>query len=83
MIARTVTNHKPDIVIKNVFFEQYIISKKINKKHKIFNIDDIEIDIINIINIINTINNGFYLLYLKIGLCSKSAWFDCCYCSWI
>ena len=44
MIARTVTNHKPDIVIKNVFFEQYIISKKkLNKKHKIFNIDDIEI----------------------------------------
>jgi len=41
MIARTVTNHKPDMVIQNVFFEQYIISKK--KKHKIFNIDDIEI----------------------------------------
>ena len=44
MIARTVTNHKPDMVIQNVFFEQYIISKKkLNKKHKIFNIDDIEI----------------------------------------
>ena len=28
MIARTVTNHKPDMVIQNVFFEQYIISKK-------------------------------------------------------
>jgi hypothetical protein len=44
MIARTVTKHKPDIVIQNVFFEQYIISKKkLNKKHKVFNIDDIEI----------------------------------------
>ena len=44
MIARTVTNHKPDMVIQNVFFEQYIISKKkLNKKHKIFNIDDVEI----------------------------------------
>ena len=44
MIARTVTKHTPDNVLKNDFFNQYVTSKKnINKKTKIFNIDDTQI----------------------------------------
>tara|TARA_B100000902_G_scaffold324657_1_gene318918 strand:+ start:1253 stop:2965 length:1713 start_codon:yes stop_codon:yes gene_type:complete len=44
MIARTVTKHKPDMVLNNEFFNQYIISKKkINNKIRFFNIDDTKI----------------------------------------
>ena len=42
MIARTVHNHEPSKVIEKDFFQIYTISKKkINKSHKIFNIDEI------------------------------------------
>ena len=44
MIARTVHNHTPQKVIKNVLFEKYQISKKkINNVSAIFNIDDLPI----------------------------------------
>jgi len=42
MIARTVHNHEPSKVIEKDFFQIYTVSKKkINKSHKIFNIDEI------------------------------------------
>jgi len=41
MIARTVHNHIPNNVLKDVYFDRYVVSrKKINKNQKIFNIDD-------------------------------------------
>jgi hypothetical protein len=39
MIARTVHNHIPQDVLKNQYFERYIISKKKIKTQKIMNID--------------------------------------------
>ena len=44
MIARTVHKHTPENVLKNNYFEKYIIAKKnINKKTNIMNIDDLPI----------------------------------------
>ena len=42
MIARTVHNHEPSKVIEKDYFQIFTIGKKkINKSHKIFNIDNI------------------------------------------
>lgn len=44
MIARTVHKHTPENVLKNNYFEKYLIAKKnINKKANIMNIDDLPI----------------------------------------
>ena len=39
MIARSVHNHVPSDVIKNEYFEKYVISKKKINKQKVMNID--------------------------------------------
>ena len=41
MIARTVHHCAPNEVLKNEYFEQYLISKKKMKNQRYFNIDDL------------------------------------------